>query len=214
MKKYNHIIWDWNGTLINDVDVCVNSMNFILKKYNKSLINKEIYRNIFDFPVKNYYEKAGFDFTEVDFSIVGMEFIHTYNSQIKTQKLHEGVHFLLESFQKQNIQQIILSAREQKQLDEEIKYFGLEPYISKIIGLDNNFAFGKIENGLNYLKQINCKKQDIVLIGDTLHDADVAKAMQIDCILITHGHQNYDKLKTANCLIVNSFDELKSFFVS
>jgi phosphoglycolate phosphatase len=212
MKKYNHIIWDWNGTLINDVDVCVSSMNCVLEKYNKQLINKEIYRSIFDFPVKYYYEKAGFDFNEVDFSIVGMEFIHTYNSEIKNQKLHEGVQQLLELFQKHNIIQIVLSAREQKQLEDELKHFEIDSYISKIIGLDNNFAFGKVENGLNYLKQTNTKKQNIVLIGDTLHDADVAKAMQIDCILISHGHQNTEKLRKANCLIISSFNELFPYF--
>ncbi len=209
MSKYKHIIWDWNGTLINDVDVCVSSMNFILEKYDKPLIDRDIYREIFDFPVKKYYEKAGFNFKEYDFSVVGMEFIDKYNEKIQSQKLHENVISLLEFFDSKEIKQSILSAREQVQLENEIKHFKLEQYILKTIGLNNNFAHGKIENGINYLKKLDCQKHEIVLVGDTTHDADVAKAMGIDCILISHGHQNTKKLKETSCQIVADFFELK-----
>ena len=205
--RYKHIIWDWNGTLINDVDVCVSSMNFILDKYDKPLIDRDIYRDIFDFPVKKYYEKAGFNFNEYDFSVVGMEFIDKYNEKIQSQKLHENVISLLKFFDSKGIKQSILSAREQAQLENEIKHFKLEQYILKIIGLNNNFAHGKIENGINYLKELDCQKHEIVLVGDTIHDADVAKAMGIDCILISHGHQNTRKLKETNLKIVSNFKE-------
>lgn len=207
--KYRHIIWDWNGTLINDIQVCVSSMNFILEKYKLKPINKEIYREIFDFPVKKYYEKAGFDFQKLDFSIVGMEFINKYNSEVEKQFLHDNVLELLNFFKNKGIQQTILSAREQKQLEKEITHFGLKPYISKIIGLDNNFAHGKVQNGINYLKELDCDKSEIIMIGDTLHDAEVAEAMGIECILIAHGHQNTKKLNETNSRIVNNFNELK-----
>jgi phosphoglycolate phosphatase len=212
LKNYNHIIWDWNGTLLNDVDMCVNSMNFLLKKYNKPLINKEIYRSIFDFPVKDYYEKAGFDFNVLDFSIVGMEFIKKYNSQVKEQDLYANAKEIVHFFSQKNRTQIILSAREQEQLENEIAHFELLPYISQIIGLNNNFAFGKIENGINYLKNNKIEALKTILIGDTTHDADVAKAMQIDCILIANGHQTKEKLEKANVPIIDNIQDLIKFF--
>ncbi|MCK4288095.1 MAG: HAD hydrolase-like protein, partial [Bacteroidales bacterium] len=58
------IIWDWNGTLLNDIDICINSINILLEHRNIENLTKEIYKEIFTFPVKDYYSKAGFDFTK------------------------------------------------------------------------------------------------------------------------------------------------------
>lgn len=49
-KNIKHIIWDWNGTLFDDVDICVDNINWLLKKYNLPEITKEKYREIFTFP--------------------------------------------------------------------------------------------------------------------------------------------------------------------
>ena len=59
-----HIIWDWNGTLLNDVDHAVNVINSILIEHKIELIDKRKYRQIFDFPVQKikagYYSDAYF----------------------------------------------------------------------------------------------------------------------------------------------------------
>jgi len=61
------IIWDWNGTLLNDVDICVESINILLSERGHKPLSKSLYREIFTFPVKAYYELAGFDFTNESF---------------------------------------------------------------------------------------------------------------------------------------------------
>jgi len=98
-------------------------------------------------------------------------------------------------------------------LEQEVTHFQLLPYINKIIGLDNNFAFGKIENGKNYLKELTCEPSEIILVGDTLHDAEVAEAMGVDCILISHGHQNHQRLSVSKYQIIDTLDELKNKIV-
>ena len=61
------IIWDWNGTLVDDAPVFINIMNFFLSQRNLPLITLEDYRRSFVFPVKNYYKNLGFDFSKESF---------------------------------------------------------------------------------------------------------------------------------------------------
>jgi phosphoglycolate phosphatase len=53
--RYQNIIWDWNGTLLDDVMLAINVVNEILRDHDKQALTHERYLEIFDFPVKHYY---------------------------------------------------------------------------------------------------------------------------------------------------------------
>jgi len=67
------IIWDWNGTLLDDVDICIDTINALLSKYKKKPISKESYKSLFTFPVQNYYSKLGFDLSLESFKKIKEE---------------------------------------------------------------------------------------------------------------------------------------------
>ena len=89
-KDIKHIIWDWNGTLVGDAQRCVDIMNGIRRKRSMSLISLEEYRDLFDFPVIEYYRRIGFDLEEHPFEILSEEFISGYISSRKDLSLQEG----------------------------------------------------------------------------------------------------------------------------
>ena len=70
--KYKHIIWDWNGTLLNDTWLCVEGINKSLEKRSLQTITEEIYRKVFSFPVEDYYKRLGFDFKKEPFEVPGL----------------------------------------------------------------------------------------------------------------------------------------------
>jgi len=82
-NKINNIIWDWNGTMLNDAQYCVTCMNKVLTKRDMRLIDISDYRTHFTFPVKDYYEAIGFNFKLEDFEVPAMEFINEYYGNIK-----------------------------------------------------------------------------------------------------------------------------------
>jgi len=211
--KYKHIIWDYNGTLLNDAWLCVDCMNILLKKYNIAEITYEKYKEIFDFPVKDYYQRAGFNFDSLDFNDVGEEFIELYQKYSSKLKLQENVVEILQHFEAQNISQSILSAREHNKLVEELDFFEIKHFFQNILGLDNHLAGGKIENGKILINKINIPPHKIVIIGDTTHDFEVAQALGIDCILIASGHHSFSKLKSVNKIVLNQLSDLKEFIV-
>jgi phosphoglycolate phosphatase len=206
--KYTHIIWDWNGTLLDDAWLCVEVMNDMLKSRNLPLLTLERYRGMFDFPVMDYYRALGFDFAREPFEVVGMEFMTGYNHRQHECKLHPEVAQILECIRSKGFHQCILSAREQNELRKETAELGVAIFFEQIDGLDDHYAHGKTEIGIRLMKELSVERNRILFIGDTLHDSDVAKELGIDCILIPNGHQSEKRLQHCGFPVLNSLPEL------
>ena len=81
--KYKHVIWDWNGTLLDDVGECVAVLNDMLGKRGMELATVERYQKAFSFPVINFYLDLGFDFEKEPFDKVADEYIESYSRRWK-----------------------------------------------------------------------------------------------------------------------------------
>lgn len=207
-KKYKHVIWDWNGTLLNDAWLCVDVMNGMLEERKLPTRTLEQYMEVFDFPVRAYYEKLGYDFTKEDFEVVGLEFMVRYNKRQRESTLHEGAVQILNLFSEMGFRQYILSAREQVELIEETRKLNVYQYFTRIYGLQNHYAHGKTDVGYLLIEEIAAPLETILFIGDTRHDAEVARELGIDCVLISNGHHTRERLKRMNFPIVSSINEV------
>jgi len=206
--KYKHIIWDWNGTLLDDVDLCIEVMNSLLEKRKIPLLDKPRYREVFDFPVRDYYSRIGFDFTKESFDQVGTEFINNYNDRQYECNLHKQVKTLLAVIHQKGISQSILSARKQEELEKGLKFYDIDQFIEHTWGLSDHYAHGKIENGKKLLKHLKVQPEKCVLIGDTKHDFEVATELGTHCVLFTNGHHSKQILRRCNTHIINNLNEL------
>ncbi len=184
------IVWDWNGTLLDDVEVSIEAMNRVLERYGLARLNRERYREIFCFPVRDYYERAGFDFRKVDFEKPAMEFIGEYYSLVEAAGLARGAAEALEEISARGVRQIILSASERKSLVGQVRRFGIEGRFTDILGFERHFAESKTELALSWIYENKLDKDEVVFIGDTLHDLEVAAAAGCACVPVSCGHQS------------------------
>ncbi len=210
LSRYTHILWDWNGTLLNDNWLCVEVMNTMLSSRDLPLLTLDHYRDIFDFPVKDYYLKLGFDFQRESFEIVGMDFMIRYNQRQMECGLHKDAVSSLKCIAENGFRQNILSAREQNELRQETIDLGVAAFFDHVDGLDDHYARGKTDVGLRLLKEIDVEKRRILFVGDTCHDAEVAKELGIDCVLIPNGHHSEARLRESGFPIVRSLNELSA----
>jgi phosphoglycolate phosphatase len=104
----------------------------------------------------------------------------------------------------------ILSASNQKTLNDLTAYYSIDQYFNLILGVDNYIADGKIENGKKLMRKIGLDRNEIILIGDTDHDYDVAQSLKIDYILISHGHQSDERLKKFSNQVIANLNQLFS----
>jgi phosphoglycolate phosphatase len=211
MAKYSHIIWDWNGTLLDDVYHCMDAMNQMLAKRGLPIMNEIAdYHKVFVFPIINYYQNVGFDFEKEPFADLAVEFIDRYHAN-KTgdSPLHDGAETVLKTINEMGITQIILSASEQENLLSQVKEFPIEHYFAEMLGLSDIYAKSKIEIGQDYLQ--NNRADKALLIGDTVHDYEVATALNADCILVANGHQSKETLATCGVTVVDDISEILEY---
>ena len=207
ISNYKHIIWDWNGTLFNDVELCVSIVNNVLSKRNLPVLSIEKYKEIFTFPVQIYYAKTGLDFEKESFELLGKEWMDEYEQRKHECSLTPGVVELLEKISSEKIEQSILSAYSQHTLVEVVEHFSLTNYFSHLVGLDNIYASSKVMLGKELMKNLELKNGEALLIGDTIHDFDVATEIGADCILLASGHQSRKNLQQCGVPVFNSIKD-------
>lgn len=208
MRRYRHIIWDWNGTLLNDAWLCLEVMNQTLRRRELPVLSEDRYQEIFGFPLIDYYRLAGFTFKSETFEEAGAEFIATYDERCTECSLQDGVVDLLTELCDSGCRQYVLSAYHHQGLERMLEHFGIHHYFETIQGLDDIYAQGKVQQGQRLAEGLGGETPNALLVGDTLHDAEVAAAMGVDCVLIPGGNQTLEKLSTAGARM---FDSLKDF---
>jgi len=208
LSKYRHLIWDWNGTLLDDAWLCREIMNGQLRKRGLPVISRERYETVFDFPVERYYRTVGFDWAKESFAEAGTEFILEYEKRKKECRLQAGAKALLQRVEQEGISQAVLSAYAHPTLVAFLGHFGVQGYFRSVAGNRDHYAAGKVEQGLEMLKELHVRPQETVLIGDTTHDAEVARAMGVDCLLIPCGHNSRERLERCGFPLVAGLGDL------
>jgi phosphoglycolate phosphatase len=205
--KFKHIIWDWNGTLWDDTWLCTEINNHMLQRRGLPLIDPTLYRAKLCFPVDQYYCQLGFDYSTDPYKVLAEEFIAEYARRRFECDLQPGARELIAEFQTLEIQQAVLSAYEQKALLEATDHFKLTAFFDDIVGLNDIYAAGKVENGLKYIDGLDTDTDpgQVLFIGDTLHDFEVANAMGVPCVLVANGHNSRSRLELSGAAV---FDDL------
>ncbi len=208
--KYKHILWDWNGTLFDDVVLCADIMNNILKRRNMKNISLEDYKEVFDFPVRNYYKAVGFsELNDKLFHELSVEFIEEYEDRKLDFGLNKDALTILDKIHSAGIQQSVLSAYSQQTLEQIVEHYGIRKYFVSLSGLDNIYAASKVENGRRLVKRLGLSSGEALMVGDTLHDKEVADEIGADSALLASGHQSKERLLKSGVPVIDNLLELE-----
>ena len=210
--KYTHIIWDFNGTLLNDVDIGIQSINVLLAARGMAeLPSADAYREVSGFPIIEYYKRIGFDFSEEPYDKVALEWVEQYTSRMGNATLYDGAEELLGLVRKMGMGQILLSATELDMLRTQVDSLGIGRFFDEICGMDNVYAHGKKSLGQKWAREHMDARA--LFVGDTDHDFEVASEMGADCVLFSGGHQSYARLSQLGCPVVRHLSELKNYIL-
>lgn len=213
MSAINTILWDWNGTLLNDVEVSIESINQLLFRRNLPTLSVEKYREVFGFPVKDYYQRIGFDFRKEPFEIPAKEYIDAYKKNFSKASLQKHATQLLEYYQSKGYRQLVLSASEINNLHIQLAEHSVTHFFNEIAGLSDIYAASKAELGIRTLEKLGILPENACLIGDTTHDFEVAQQIGCSCILAHGGHHSIKKLYETGVPVVSEICEVKKLLV-
>ncbi len=210
MKRYEVVLWDWNGTLADDAMAALRATNDILKNHGKPAITMAQYYQYMDTPISRFYAHL-LDLEEVPMPVIAEEF-NTYYPRYFDQ-LHAGAEQLLASLQCAGVRQVILSSSHRINVERDVCRFGIRRYFEEILAADDLLAQGKVERARRWMAQQTGRPENMVLIGDTLHDFETAQAMGVDCILCAIGHQSEQDLRGAGAPVVTAFSQLEKLLL-
>ena len=205
--KYTHVIWDFNGTILDDVQAGINSINrMLIPRGLPPVGGVEQYREIFDFPVEEYYRRLGLDLDKEDFrTVLAPLWVSYYNEECRTAPLYAGVRELNLAIRAAGAAQSILSASEKGMMAAQLAERGAADWFDEVWGTDSIHAYGK--QGLARAWRAAHPGVRAVLIGDTTHDAEIAGIAGADCVLVAAGHQSRQRLEATGAAVVSSLAE-------
>ena len=207
-SKYTHVVWDFNGTVLNDVQLGIDCVNQMLEKRGLPIIPDEnAYRHVFGFPIDQYYLRLGFDFEKEDYdTVLAPEWVALYLAGEAGCPVNDGVRETLIAIRDRGVSQIMLSASNLQQLEGQLSRLGLKDAFDEILGLDNIHARSKALLAIEWKTRHPDARP--LFVGDTEHDADVAEAIGADCILYLGGHQPMEILESRKRPLIRTIPEL------
>ncbi len=206
-EKYTHVIWDFNGTILDDVETVISANNAMLSRRNMKLIDGiDDYLSKIDVPMLDFYRSLGFDFEKEKFTDLALEWGEDYRAAARSAKIYPDVKDTLERFKVLGLTQIIISASEKKLLKDQLSALGISEYFKEVLGLDDFHTIDKRAIAKEWRKQNPDARA--VLIGDTENDVQIAKDMSCDCILKEGGHRSRASLSRYGLPIIPDTSEL------
>ena len=184
------MLWDWNGTLLDDTQAALDTLNIMLRERGAPSIAMPFYRDHFAFPVRPFYEQIGMVLENEDWDALAQEYHDLYAAQPKG--LNAETFAALKLVRAAGVKQSIISALRQDLLDQVTASTGVAPYMERIYGVDNLDGASKLDRARELMTAITSQSSDgqpldVVMIGDALHDKEVADALGIRCVLCAQG---------------------------
>jgi phosphoglycolate phosphatase len=158
--------------------------------------------------VIDYYRRLGFDFEREPFDAIAFEYLAEYDRRRRECRLREGALEVIAALAARGRRQHVLSAYEQRRLEDSVVEFGMHGCFDRLVGLADHTATSKVENGRRLMNQLGAGPGEVLFIGDTLHDHEVARVIGADCVLIPSGHHAPRRLARCGVQVLDSLQDV------
>lgn len=208
MRTFKNFIFDWSGTLVDDLGPVLDSTNKVFNHFGKPSFTREKFCSEFSLPFKNFYERF-----LPDISMPELELLYTkfFNESEEKVKLLEGSRDLLDVFKKSKVNTYLLSSIQKQHFENQAAELGLLNMFNHVYteALDKRDWISKL------LKDNFLKKEETVFIGDMQHDIETAQFAGVYSVAVLTGYNSREMLeKSSPDLIVNNLMEFKELIFS
>jgi phosphoglycolate phosphatase len=211
MKNAEVIVWDWNGTLVDDAWLACDVINEIRIDSKLEPISTDFFREIYQHPIINMYSAMGFETDPETFAALSHRWGDRYVARFSETSLHEGARELLIALEQAQKKQFVLSAHNHTQLLKDVNFHGIDQHFHKVVGINNRMADSKLQNGRDLLDSISVDPRSVLFIGDSTHDFEVASELGCHCLLVSQGAEATHRLMRHGAPVVAGLKELYSF---
>lgn len=205
-----YVVWDWNGTLLDDLSCAIEVTNQLLDEFAlPRLTGIDAYHQVFRFPVSRYYADLGFDIAPGgNFESASRRFLELYLEAARNCGLHSGAAQTMAALHEAGVKQVVISASEQGNLTTQLAPFGLDPWLEAALGLGDIYAASKQSIAENWLARVDAAPSQVLFVGDSEHDYEIAASLGARCVLYTGGHQSRSHLESLGAPVVDDLRDV------
>ncbi|QPP05179.1 HAD family hydrolase [Streptomyces bathyalis] len=202
-----HIVWDWNGTLKDDVTDLTGALNAAMTVLGAPPLTTETYRAQHRLPIRDFYaDLLGRPLTDTEWAAA--EIAWSRHMAQRTPTLRHGAKQLLEAVRAQGHTQSLLSLASHATVHDEVAALNLGSHFVSIDGRRTSTITGKTGALAEHLFALvpTVDPERVLVIGDTLDDAHAARTCGAHPVLVTGGLQTTDQLHQAGVPVAESLE--------
>jgi phosphoglycolate phosphatase-like HAD superfamily hydrolase len=204
--RISHVVWDWNGTLLNDNDVVLAAVNEVCTEFGRASLSWAEWQAAYARPMRVSYEQIlARTLDDEDWARVDKLYHERYDALLHTCGLAAEVPDALRRLMESGRTQSLLSMWFHSRLTPTVELFGLTEYFTRVDGLPGEVGGGsKADSLVRHLEAQRLNPSEVVLIGDVVDDAQAAQAAGTQCVLVTTGAMTRTALESTGAPVTNS----------
>ncbi|MCZ7463983.1 HAD hydrolase-like protein [Rhizobium rhizogenes] len=205
--KQNHVIWDWNGTLLDDFAITATITSDALGDLGRPGVTHDDIRNHYQRPLSNYFNALlGRTALSHELKHLGDSYAARYEAQMCDLPLAAGAIDALEAIAPV-ASQSLLSMAPHSQIELLIEHHRLSGHFNLIHGFIGMGHPSKRESLIAHCDALGVAAERCWMIGDTVDDFDAASPLGIRTVLVTTGMQARADLTATGSPVVDTLAE-------
>lgn len=194
---------DWNGTLLDDAEICRQVMNTVLVDHGREpLADLEAYRSVFRFPIRDFYRSVGVG--DDRFVVAATAYLERLAMRVAEPQLHDGAHRTVHAIDRLGVRQVLASATLSEALARQMAPHGLDRLFESVLTIDDPFRASKHDVIRSWLTTSGLEPGDVLIIGDTNHDHEIADDLGTEFLHFAAGHG----IRSGDARRISALDEL------
>ncbi len=203
-----HVVWDWNGTLLDDLGIVIQAANRCLEPFGAGPIDEEDYRDHYTRPVRAFYNSLlSREITEDEWNVLNDTFHDAYFTLAESVSLTSDTLAAFDAVETLGWRQSLLSMSPQLWLDGIVDRFGLRPRLDLVTGLSGPTGGLKAEHLEAHLVELGLDGSNVVMVGDTPDDVAAANHVGATAILYHGGSHHLDLLQRQDVPVAETLVE-------
>ncbi len=209
-----HVVWDWNGTLLDDFDVVLSAMNAACVAVGMPTLTAQRYRETFSRPIERAYERLlGRPLRPGEWERVNHEFHVSYNEIYRSAALAADAVEVLDELKQAGVTQSLLSMWVHEELVPVVEGYGVAGYFVRIDGQPGRGGGHKQEHLEAHVARLASELpapvpvEEMLLVGDSLDDVQAARAVGMPCVLLDSGPHLLDDIRACGAPVASSLSD-------
>ncbi|HEX6298877.1 MAG TPA: HAD family hydrolase [Acidimicrobiia bacterium] len=213
--KRRHLVWDWNGTLLDDLGIVIEAVNRSIAAFGARAITADDYRDHYTRPVRDFYDNLfGRMIDDEEWLRLNTGFHDTYFDLAIQVDLAPGASEAMDALDEAGWTQSLLSMSPQDWLEGIVGRLGLTERFELVDGLSGPTGGMKAGHLEEHLGVLGIEGESVAVVGDTPDDVAAARHVGATPILFHGGSHHRDVLEAEGVPIAETVVEAVEIAIS